>query len=155
MFVQTSLGKDTNKRETEQTLCKAQTRHKPCMPRKKLSLEQRKKLLEDTKEKLRLEQQARTRERIEQLEFERFDRLGIRLFNEYWTLEGPSDSQTELELCSEEEGDINPQNTPSSSGTKEESSSSPNLSEAFNFVTTIDKEECASSNNTTQVEIPD
>ena len=125
------------------------------MPRKKLSLEQRKKLLEDTKDKLRLEQQARTRERIEQLEFERFDRLGIRLFNEYWTLEGPSDSQTELELFSEEEGDINPQNTPSSSGTKEESSSSPNLSEAFNFVTLTDKEECTSSNNTTQVEIPD
>ena len=125
------------------------------MPRKKLSLEQRKKLLEDTKEKLRLEQQARTRERIEQLEFERFDRLGIRLFNEYWTLEGPSDSQTELELFSDEEGDINPQNTPSSSGTKEESSSSTNLSEAFNFVTIIDKEECTSSNNTTEVEIPD
>ena len=125
------------------------------MPPKKLTLEQRKELLEDTKKKLRLEQEARTKERIEQLEFERFDRLGIRLFNEYWTLEGPSDSQTELELCSEEEGDINPQNTPSSSGTKEESSSSPNLSEAFNFVTTIDKEECASSNNTTQVEIPD
>ncbi len=37
-------------------------------------------------------------ERIEQLEFKRFDRLGIRLFNEYWTLEGPSDSQIELEL---------------------------------------------------------
>ena len=125
------------------------------MPRKKLSLEQRKKLLEDTKEKLRLEQQARTRERIEQLEFERFDRLGIRLFNEYWTLEGPSDSQTELELFSEEEGDINPQNTPSSSGTIEESSSSTNLNEAFNFVTLTDKEESTSSNNTTEVEIPD
>ena len=125
------------------------------MPRKKLSLEQRKKLLEDTKEKLRLEQQARTRERIEQLEFERFDRLGIRLFNEYWTLEGPSDSQTELELCSEEEGDINPQNTPSSSGTIEESSSSTNLNEAFNFLTLTDKEENTSSNNTTEVEIPD
>ena len=125
------------------------------MPRKKLSLEQRKKLLEDTKEKLRLEQQARTRERIEQLEFERFDRLGIRLFNEYWTLEGPSDSQTELELFSEEEGDINPQNTPSSSGTKEESSSSTNLNEAYNFVTLTDKEECTSSNTTTEVEIPD
>ena len=125
------------------------------MPRKKLSLEQRKKLLEDTKDKLRLEQQARTRERIEQLEFERFDRLGIRLFNEYWTLEGPSDSQTELELFSDEEGDINPQNTPSSSGTIEESSSSTNLNEAFNFVTLTDKEECTSSNNTTEVEIPD
>ena len=126
------------------------------MPRKKLSLEQRKKLLEDTKEKLRLEQQARTRERIEQLEFERFDRLAIRLFNEYWTLECPSDSQTELELFSDEEGDINPQNTPSSSGrTIEESSSSTNLNEAFNFVTLTDKEESTSSNNTTEVEIPD
>ena len=65
------------------------------MPRKKLSLEQGKKLLEDTKRRLRLEQEARTRERIEQIEFERFDRLGIRLFNEYWTLEGPTDSQAE------------------------------------------------------------
>ena len=125
------------------------------MPRKKLSLEQRKKLLEDTKDKLRLEQQARTRERIEQLEFERFDRLGIRLFNEYWTLEGPSDSQTELELCSEEEGDINPQNPPSSSGTIEESISSTNPNEAFNFITLTDKEESTSSNNTSEVEIPD
>ena len=58
------------------------------MPRKKLSLEQGKKLLEDTKTRLRLEHEARTRERIEQIEFERFDRLGIRLYNEYWTLEG-------------------------------------------------------------------
>ena len=125
------------------------------MPRKKLSLEQRKKLLEDTKEKLRLEQQARTRERIEQLEFERFDRLGIRLFNEYWTLEGPSDSQTELELFSDEEGDNNPQNPPSSSGTIEESISSTNPNEAFNFIRLTDKEESPSSNNTSEVEIPD
>ena len=90
--------------ETEQPLCEAQTGQQPCMPRKKLSLEQRKKLLEDTKKRLRLEQEARTRERIEQIEFERFDRLGIRLFNEYWTVEGPSDSQTELESFSDEEG---------------------------------------------------
>ena len=125
------------------------------MPRKKLSLEQRKKLLEDTKKRLRLEQEARTKERIEQIEFERFDRLGIRLFNEYWTLEGPSDSQTELELFSEEEGDINPQNTPSSSGTIEESISSTNPNEAFNFIRLTDKEESPSSNNTSEVEIPD
>jgi hypothetical protein len=65
------------------------------MPRKKLSLEQGKKLLEDTKGRLRLEQEARTRERLEQIEFERFDRLGIRLFNEYWTLEGPTDKLTD------------------------------------------------------------
>ena len=125
------------------------------MPRKKLSLEQRKKLLEDTKDKLRLEQQARTRERIEQLEFERFDRLGIRLFNEYWTLEGPSDSQTELELFSDEEGDNHPQNPPSSSGTIEESNSSTNPNEAFNFIKLTVKEESPSSNNTSEVEIPD
>ena len=125
------------------------------MPRKKLTLEQRKELLEDTKRKLRLEQEARTRERIEQLEFERFDRLGIRLFNEYWTLEGPSDSQTELELFSDEEGDNHPQNPPSSSGTIEESNSSTNPNEAFNFIKLTVKEESPSSNNTSEVEIPD
>ena len=125
------------------------------MPRKKLSLEQRKKLLEDTKKRLRLEQEARTRERIEQIEFERFDRLGIRLFNEYWTLEGPSDSQTELELFSDEEGDNHPQNPPSSSGTIEESNSSTNPNEAFNFIKLTVKEESPSSNNTSEVEIPD
>ena len=125
------------------------------MPRKKLTLEQRKELLEDTKMKLRLEQEARTRERIEQLEFERFDRLGIRLFNEYWTLEGPSDSQAELELFSDEEGDNHPQNPPSSSGTIEESNSSTNPNEAFNFIKLTVKEESPSSNNTSEVEIPD
>ncbi len=124
------------------------------MPRKKLSLEQRKKLLEDTKKKLRLEQEARTRERIEQLEFERFDRLGIRLFNEYWTLEGPSDSQTELELFSDKEGDNYPQNPPSSSGTIEESTSSTNPNEAYNFVNLTNKES-PSSNNTSEVEVHD
>ena len=125
------------------------------MPPKKLTLEQRKELLEDTKKKLRLEQEARTRERIEQLEFERFDRLGIRLFNEYWTLEGPSDSQTELELFSDEEGDNHPQNPPSSSGTIEESNSLTNPNEAFNFIKLTVKEESPSSNNTSEVEIPD
>jgi hypothetical protein len=125
------------------------------MPRKKLSLEQRNKLLEDTKKRLRLEQEARTRERIEQIEFERFDRLGIRLFNECWTLEGPSDSQTELELFSDEEGDNHPLNPPSSSGTIEESTSSTNPNEAFNFANLANKEESTSSNNTIEVEIPD
>ena len=125
------------------------------MPPKKLTLEQRKELLEDTKKKLRLEQEARTKERIEQLEFERFDRLGIRLFNEYWTLEGPSDSQTELELFSDEEGDNHPQNPPSSSGTIEESNYSTNPNEAFNFIKLTDKEESPSYNNTSEVEIPD
>ena len=106
--------------ETEQPLCEAQTGQQPCMPRKKLSLEQGKKLLEDTKKRLRLEQEARTRERIEQIEFQRFDRLGIRLFNEYWTLEGPTDSQTEFH--GDEGEDNNPQNPPSNTETTEENS---------------------------------
>jgi hypothetical protein len=125
------------------------------MPRKKLTLEQRNELLEDTKRKLRLEQEARTREKIEQLEFERFDRLGIRLFNEYWTLEGPSDSQAELELFGDEQGDNHPQDPPSSSGTTEESNSSTNSNEVSNFTKLTDKEENPSSNNASKVEIPD
>ena len=124
------------------------------MPPKKLTLEQRKQLLEDTKKKLN-KKPEQERERIEQLELERFDRLGIRLFNEYWTLEGPSDSQTELELFSDEEGDNHPQNPPSSSGTIEENTSSTNPNEAFNFTKLTDKEESPSFNNASKVEIPD
>ena len=123
------------------------------MPRKKLSLEQRNKLLEDTKRRLRLEQEARTRERIEQIEFERFDRLGIRLFNEYWTLEGPIDSQTEL--LSDEGEDNTPRNPPSNTETTEENSSSPNPNEVPNFTNPSLKEESTSHNNTSKVEIPD
>jgi hypothetical protein len=123
------------------------------MPRKKLSLEQGKKLLEDTKRRLRLEQEARSRERIEQIEFERFDRLGIRLFNEYWTLEGPTDSQTEY--LSDEGEDNSPQNPLSNTETTEESSSSHNPNEVPNFTTFVVRKESSSSNNTSKVEIPD
>ena len=52
------------------------------MPKKKLTPDQGKKLLEETKERVRLEQQARTRERLEQLEqldFESCAILGERL----------------------------------------------------------------------------
>ncbi len=49
------------------------------MPKKKLTIEQGKKLLEETKERVRLEQQARTRERLEQLDFESCAILGERL----------------------------------------------------------------------------
>ena len=123
------------------------------MPRKKLSLEQGKKLLEDTKTRLRLEQEARTRERIEQIEFERFDRLRIKLCGEYWTLEGSTDSQSEL--LSEEDEDNNPQNPPSKTEIIEESSSSHNPNEVFNFTTLKTKEERPSSNTTSTVELPD
>ena len=123
------------------------------MPRKKLSLEQGKKLLEDTTTRLRLEQEARTRERIEQIEFERFDRLRIRLCGEYWTLEGSTDSQSEL--LSEEDEDNNPQNPPSNTETIEESSSLHNPNEVFNFTTLKAKEERPSYKTTSSVEIPD
>ena len=123
------------------------------MPRKKLSLEQRNKLLEDTKSRLRLEQEARTRERIEQIEFQRFDRLGIRLFNEYWTLEGPTDSQEEL--LSDEGEDNTPRNPPSNTEITEENSSSSNPNEVHNFTNLSLKEENTSHNNTSKVEIPD
>ena len=47
------------------------------MPKKKLTPEQGKKLLEETKEKVRLEQEARTRERLEQLEQQDFESCAI------------------------------------------------------------------------------
>jgi hypothetical protein len=123
------------------------------MPRKKLSLEQGKKLLEDAKTRLRLEQEARTRERIERIEFERFDRLGIRLFNEYWTLEGATDSQSEL--LSEEDEDNNPQGPPSNTETIEERSSSYNHNEVCNFTTLKTKEERPSPKTISTVKTPD
>ena len=52
------------------------------MPKKKLTPEEGKKLLEETKQRIRLEQEARTRERLEQLEhqdFESCSSLGERL----------------------------------------------------------------------------
>ncbi len=149
MFVQASSGKDTERTNSDKH-CRAQTRRSlACQARKKLSLEQGKKLLEDTKTRLRLEQEARTRERIEQIEFERFDRLGVRLYNEYWTLEGATDSQSEL--LSEEDENNNPQNPPSNTETIEESSSSHNPNEVCNFTTLKTKEQRPSSNTNTSV----
>ena len=49
------------------------------MPKKKLSLAERKQLLEDTKQRLRLQQEARTIARIEQLDIEACERLGRQL----------------------------------------------------------------------------
>ena len=86
---QTSLKKDTVKRgspllqiKTEETPLQRLSRETPYMPKKKLTPEQGKKLFEDTRERIRLEQEARTRERLEQLEqqdFESCARLGERL----------------------------------------------------------------------------
>jgi hypothetical protein len=49
------------------------------MPKKRLSLAERKNLFEETKQRLRLEQEARTIARIEQLEIEACERLGRQL----------------------------------------------------------------------------
>ena len=64
------------------------------MPKIKLSLAERKKRLEETKQTLRLQQEARTIARIEQLEIEACERLGRQLQLEHKELSG------ELE-CSE------------------------------------------------------
>ena len=50
------------------------------MPKKKLSLAERKPLLEETKQRLRLEQEARTIARIEQLEIEAVKTASITTF---------------------------------------------------------------------------
>jgi hypothetical protein len=64
------------------------------MPKKKLSLAKRKRLLEETKQRQRLQQEARTIKRIEELDIEACERLGRQLQLEHKELSG------ELE-CSE------------------------------------------------------
>ena len=49
------------------------------MPKIKLSLAERKQLLEETKRELRLQQEARTIKRIEELDIEACERLGRQL----------------------------------------------------------------------------
>ena len=58
------------------------------MTKTKLSLAERKQLLEETKQKLRLEQEARTIARIEQLEIEASERLGRQLQLQHLELKG-------------------------------------------------------------------
>ena len=64
------------------------------MPRRNPSLAERKRLLEETKQRLRLQQESRTIKRIEELDIEACERLGRQLQLEHKELNG------ELE-CSE------------------------------------------------------
>ena len=64
------------------------------MPKTKLSLAERNQLLEETKQRLRLQQEARIIKRIEELDIEACERLGRQLQSEHKELNG------ELE-CSE------------------------------------------------------
>ncbi len=52
------------------------------MPKKRLTEAQRLQLLEDTKQRLRLEQQARTKARLKELEIEVLENLGRLLLTE-------------------------------------------------------------------------
>ena len=64
------------------------------MPKTKLSLAERNQLLEETKQRQRLQQEARTIKRIEELDIEACERLGRQLQSEHKEL------NSELE-CSE------------------------------------------------------
>ena len=66
------------------------------MPRSKPSLAERKRLLEETKQKLRLQQEARTIERIEQLNLKASERLRIQLHTEQLELNTELDSEEDL-----------------------------------------------------------
>ena len=66
------------------------------MPRSKPSLAERKRLLEETKQKLRLQQEARTIERIEQLSLKASKRLGRQLQVEQLELNSELDSEENL-----------------------------------------------------------
>ena len=58
------------------------------IPKKRLTEAQRLKLLEDTKQRLRLEQQARTETRLRELEIEVLENLGRQLLTEPLELSG-------------------------------------------------------------------
>ena len=66
------------------------------MPRSKPSLAERKRLLEETKQKLRLQQEARTIERIEQLNIKASKRLERQLQTEQLELNSELDSEENL-----------------------------------------------------------
>ena len=66
------------------------------MPRRKPSLAERKRLLEETKQKLRLQQEARTIARIKQLRIEASERLVRQLQLEQLELNSELDSEENL-----------------------------------------------------------
>ncbi len=65
------------------------------MPKKTLSKAKGLRLLEETKQRLRLQQEARTIARIEQLDIEACERLGRQLQLEHLELNGELDCETD------------------------------------------------------------
>ena len=97
------------------------------MPKKKLSLDERKRQLEETKQRIRLQQEARTIARIEELEIEACERLGRQLQLEHKELSG------ELE-CSETDTDTVRQYTLNLSDSEEDLTSEQNESSTVETV---------------------
>jgi hypothetical protein len=93
------------------------------MPKKRLTEAQRLQLLEDTKQRLRLEQEARTQARLEELEIEVLENLGRRPLTEHLELSGelecPETSTarqyyTLVHVTSDDEEDLTDEKTSSS-----------------------------------------
>jgi hypothetical protein len=106
------------------------------MPKKQYS-DKRNRFLEETKRRVRLEIEARTKERLEQLDWEACKIKGKELLKEYWDLERDLQRLAE-EDWSDEEGNT-PQVSPQSLLLPKEKN----------------KEESSSSNPVSVVEIPD
>jgi len=98
------------------------------MPSKKKNPDKGKKLLEETKKRIRLEQEARTQARLEQLDYEACEELGKELSERYWDLEKELEELAELDWSDEEETPPSLPILPTAEN-KEESSSSNNLLE--------------------------
>ncbi len=95
------------------------------MPKKRLTEAQRLQLLKDTKQRLRLEQEARTKARLEELEIEFLEHLGRQLRLEHLELSGElecpetSTARQYTLVTSDDEEDLTDEKT-SSSVTKSE-----------------------------------
>ena len=90
------------------------------MPRKRRTKAQRLQLLEDTKQRLRLEQEARTKTRLEELEIEVLENLGRQLQLEHLELSGElecpetSTARQYTRYWSDDEEDLTDEKTSSS-----------------------------------------
>jgi hypothetical protein len=90
------------------------------MPRKRRTKAQRLQLLEDTKQRLRLEQEARTKARLEELEIEVLENLGRQLQLEHLELSGElecpetSTARQYTRYWSDDEEDLTDEKTSSS-----------------------------------------
>jgi hypothetical protein len=68
------------------------------MSSKKKNPDKGKKLLEETKKRIRLKQEARTQARLEQLDYEACEELGKKLHKQYWDLEKERPQLAELDF---------------------------------------------------------